>query len=111
MNGPEMFNFTKNSIPKEINSIIKSSNINKNKIKYFILHQASKLILDTLGDSTNIPEKKLFRNLYNFGNTVSSSIPLALYDLFQKKKIRKKDLIVLSGFGVGYSWGSCIYRH
>lgn len=111
MNGPEMFNFAKNNIPKDINSIIKNSNINKNHIKYFILHQASKIILDTLGSELNISKKKLFKNLFNLGNTVSSTIPLALYDLFKQRKIKKKDLLVMSGFGVGYSWGSCIYKH
>ena len=111
MNGPEMFNFAKNSIPNEINLIIKNSRLKKKHIKYFILHQASKLIIDTIGNNLNITKKKLFNNLSNLGNTVSSSIPLALYDLFKKGKIKKNDLIVLSGFGVGYSWGSCIYRH
>jgi 3-oxoacyl-[acyl-carrier-protein] synthase-3 len=111
MNGMEMFNFAKNNIPKEINLIIKNSKLKKEKIKYFILHQASKIILDTLGEKLNIPKIKLFRNLFNLGNTVSSTIPLALYDLFKQKKIKRKDLLVLAGFGVGYSWGSCIYRH
>jgi 3-oxoacyl-[acyl-carrier-protein] synthase-3 len=111
MNGSEMFNFAKNNIPNEINLIIKNSRLKKKHIKYFILHQASKLIIDTLGNNLNIPKKKLFKNLSNLGNTVSSSIPLALYDLFKKEKIKKNDLIVLSGFGAGYSWGSCIYRH
>ncbi len=111
MNGSEMFNFVKNNIPNEINLIIKNSRLKKKHIKYFILHQASKLIVDTLGNNLNIQKKKLFNNLSNIGNTVSSSIPIALYDLFKKGKIKKNDLIVLSGFGVGYSWGSCIYRH
>jgi 3-oxoacyl-[acyl-carrier-protein] synthase III len=111
MNGPEMFNFAKNSVPNEINSIIKKVKLDKKQVKYFIFHQASKLIIDTIGKNLQIPERKLFKNLYNLGNTVSSSIPLALYDLFKKGKVKKKDLIVLSGFGVGYSWGSCVYKH
>ena len=111
MNGSEMFNFSKNSIPKEILDILKKLNIKKNKIDFFVLHQASKLILETIQNKLEIPHKKLFKNIKNLGNTVSSSIPLALYDLFKSNKIKKGNLLLLPGFGIGYSWGTCVHKH
>lgn len=111
MNGSEMYNFATNYVPSEVTKILKKTRINKNQIKYFIFHQASKILLDTIQRKLNIPDKKFLRNLSNHGNTVSSTIPLILFDLIKKKKIKKNDHILLSGFGVGYSWGTCVYRH
>ena len=111
MNGAEMYNFGSSSIPNEINSILNSSKIKKNDIKFYLFHQASKLILDTISRKLNIPEKKIVRNIMKVGNTVSSSIPLLIYDLINKKKLKSNDIILMSGFGVGYSWGSCIYKN
>jgi 3-oxoacyl-[acyl-carrier-protein] synthase-3 len=68
------------------------------------------LILDTLQKSLNIPNEKIFRNLLNIGNTTSSSIPLAIQSIMNQGKLKKNDILLMSGFGVGYSWGTCIYK-
>ena len=68
-------------------------------------------MLETTQNKLEIPQEKLFKNIKNLGNTVSSSIPLALFDLFKRNKIKKGNLLLLSGFGVGYSWGTCVYKH
>lgn len=110
MNGSEMYSFARESVPKEVEKILKDTNINKKNIKFFIFHQASKLILDTLQKSLNIPNEKIFRNLLNIGNTTSSSIPLAIQSIMNQGKLKKNDILLMSGFGVGYSWGTCIYK-
>lgn len=111
MNGSEMYNFATNYVPSEVIKILKKTKLSKNQIKYFIFHQASKILLDSIQRKLNIPTEKFLRNLSDHGNTVSSTIPLILHDLINKKKLKKNDRILLSGFGVGYSWGTCIYKH
>ena len=57
-----------------------------------------------------IDNKKIFSNLKFLGNTVSSTIPFALKEADKKKIIKNNDTLILSGFGVGLSWGSCIIK-
>ena len=59
----------------------------------------------------NLPRKKVFCNYEKIGNTVSSTIPIALRDLLKNKKIKKGDKILLCGFGVGYSMAATIIEY
>ena len=110
MNGSKIFMFTIANIPQNIKKLLKISKIKKEKIKTFFFHQGSKVILNSLKNSLNLPNEKVYNNLRFLGNTVSSTIPFSLKQASTKKKINNNDLIVLSGFGVGLSWGSCIIK-
>ena len=110
MNGSKIFMFTINNIPKNIEKLLKISKLKKENIKIFFFHQGSKVILDNLGKALNLNKTKVFNNLRNLGNTVSSTIPFSLKEASIKKRIKKNDLLLLSGFGVGLSWGSCIIK-
>ena len=73
-------------------------------------HQASKLTLDSLAKALKISNDKIYTNIENIGNTVSSSIPILLKDAMEEKTIKSGDLMVLSGFGVGLSWGTILMK-
>ena len=92
-------------IPKFIEQFLKKNRLKKTSIKYFILHQASKYVCDKIKDKLGLAKKFFLNNYQNYGNTVSSTIPLLLEECIKKKKIKKKDIIILCGFGVGLSWG------
>jgi 3-oxoacyl-[acyl-carrier-protein] synthase-3 len=104
MNGPEIFNFTIEIVPKALHKILALNNISKDSVDYFVLHQANKYILDYLRRKLKINKDKFYINLHNTGNTVSSSIPIALRDCFDQKIIKLGDKVLIFGFGVGYSW-------
>jgi 3-oxoacyl-[acyl-carrier-protein] synthase-3 len=108
MNGSEIFNFTSNSIPPLINKILNKHSLNLDNIDLFVFHQANKFLLNHLRKKLGIPEEKFYIYLENCGNTVSSTIPIALKEAINENKI--KGNILLAGFGVGYSWGSCIIK-
>jgi 3-oxoacyl-[acyl-carrier-protein] synthase-3 len=78
------------------------------QIDLFIFHQASKIALDFLTRMLKIKPEKTFRNIRDIGNTVSASIPIALKDALESGKVSRGDKVLLSGFGVGLSWGSII---
>ena len=105
MNGPKVAIFTIKEIPKFIEQFLKKNRLKKTSIKYFILHRASKYVCDKIKDKLGLPKKFFLNNYQNYGNTVSSTIPLLLEECIKKKKIKKKDIIILCGFGVGLSWG------
>ena len=110
MNGASVFLFTLSVIPGHIKSLLDLEKINKNDVSMFFFHQASKLVIDNLIKKIDLDKNKTFCNFELKGNTVSSTIPIALEEANLQNKIKKNDLLVLSGFGVGLSWGSCIIK-
>lgn len=110
MMGSNIFQFTTYNIPQMFNKILKQNNIKKKEIKKFIFHQASKIVLSRLKDDLKIEDKKFATNYNKIGNTVSSSIPILIKELVKSEKIKKNDLIMLMGFGVGLSASACIIK-
>ena len=108
MNGPEIFTFTLKSVPNLIESVLLKHNIKKENIDLFIFHQANKFMLNHLRKKIKIDQDKFYLFISQVGNTVSSTVPIALYHAINDNKIKKGDKVVLAGFGVGYSWGSTI---
>ncbi|HBS88894.1 MAG: 3-oxoacyl-ACP synthase [Bacteroidetes bacterium GWF2_38_335] len=108
MNGPEIFNFTIDSVPVVIENVLRKNKTEKSLIDHFILHQANKYMLGYLMKKMDLPEDKFYNNLLDTGNTVSSTIPIALKNLHDENKIKSGDKLLLCGFGVGYSWGGAV---
>jgi|WP_315252790.1 3-oxoacyl-[acyl-carrier-protein] synthase-3 len=107
MNGTEIFNFTGEFVPKLIQSILEKSNLAKEDIDLFVFHQANKYMLNHLRKKIKISEEKFFIAMENCGNTVSSTIPIALYEAQKQGRVDSCKNILLAGFGVGYSWAAC----
>lgn len=108
MNGSEIFSFTSEAIPSLINKTLEKNKLDLGNIDLFVLHQANKFILNHLRKKIKIPEDNFYIFLENCGNTVSSTIPIALNEA--KKENRLNGNVLLCGFGVGYSWGSCVIK-
>lgn len=108
MNGTEIFNFTLEAIPPLVNTTIEKNKLGKDDVDLYILHQANKYMLNHLRKKMGIPEEKFYVHMENCGNTVSSTIPIALYEAQKEKTISAQQNVLLAGFGVGYSWGACI---
>jgi 3-oxoacyl-[acyl-carrier-protein] synthase-3 len=110
MNGPEIFNFTIRTIPRTVARLLERANIPLSDVDYFVFHQANKFMLEHLRNKTKIPAEKFCINLESYGNTVSSTIPMALEIALNNKHVLPGQLLMLLGFGVGYSWGGCLTR-
>ena len=102
MNGPEIYNFTSNIIPKFIQDILSNNFLKLDQIDQFILHQANSFLLKLIRKKLAIEEDKFYIDLEDGGNTVSSTIPIALKRY--SKNCNVKQRILLLGFGVGLSW-------
>lgn len=110
MNGPEIFNFTIQSVPKSVDQILTKAGIGLGEIDHFVFHQANHYILEHLRQKIGIPAEKFIIELSETGNTVSASIPIALDQAMAKSRIKPGELILLVGFGVGYSWAATLIR-
>ena len=111
MNGSAVFMFTMRVVPKAVNDLLIKEKYNTEDIDLFVFHQASKLVIDNLKRLLKLPNEKVFENYQLVGNTVSSSIPIALSQAKSAKKIKKGSVVMLVGFGVGLSWGATIIRY
>ncbi len=111
MNGRKVFEFSLETVPVCVKELMKKNKLAIKDIKYFVFHQANQHMLKKIQKHLSIPDEKMFINMKYIGNTVSSSIPIALKDLRDKGDLHKGDLIIMVGFGVGLSWGAVLYKH
>jgi len=110
MDGAKVFMFTMDMVPKCVSFLLDKSGKSIKDIDLFIFHQASQVVMDNIIRRLELPKEKVFINCSDIGNTVSASIPIALKDASDQKLLKKGDLIMLVGFGVGYSWGGCLIQ-
>lgn len=108
MNGGAIFNFTLDIVPDMMKQILEKNSLLKDEIDYYVFHQANKFMLNTIRKVCALPKDKFYVNLEETGNTVSSTILIGLKDCIDKDIIKQGQKIMISGFGVGLSWGGVI---
>lgn len=108
MNGPEIFNFTLRVVPDTVHDILRKAKLRFQDIDLFVFHQANAYMLEHLRKKLNIDEAKFFISMAKSGNTVSSTIPIALADAETSGVLQKGMKVMLLGFGVGLSWGGLV---
>ena len=108
MDGPEIFTFSIQSVPEVIDRLLGKEGLHMEDVDYFVFHQANKYMLEFLRKKMRIPSHKFYNPLSYTGNTVSSSIPIALKQASLYGLISSGQRILLAGFGVGYSWGATL---
>ena len=108
MNGPEIFNFTLKAVPECVSRLLARTTFTLEDIDLFVFHQANQYMLEHLRKKMRIPQDKFLICLGSCGNTVSSTIPIALKDAWQQDRLRDGQRTMLVGFGVGYSWGATL---
>jgi 3-oxoacyl-[acyl-carrier-protein] synthase III len=110
MNGAEIFNFTLRMIPDCVGRLLARTGVQPDEIDLYVFHQANQFMLDHLRKKMKIPPEKFLVWLGHCGNTVSSTIPIALKHAVDEGRLRPGQLVMLVGFGVGYSWGATLLR-
>jgi 3-oxoacyl-[acyl-carrier-protein] synthase-3 len=107
MDGPAVFTFTLDVVPTLLQDVLAKADWNADTVDWYVYHQANALMLNFLAAKSQIPPAKMVLEMGDIGNTVSSSIPIAIQRYVETGKIRPGQRLVLLGFGVGYSWGAC----
>ena len=110
MNGSEIFTFTLRTVPESVQTLLQRSHKNLEDIDLFVFHQANQYMLEHLRKKLKLPPEKFCMAMRDCGNTVSSTIPIALKHALEEGKLRPGNLAMLVGFGVGYSWGATLIR-
>jgi 3-oxoacyl-[acyl-carrier-protein] synthase-3 len=110
MNGSAIFNFTLDTIPVLVQQTLEKNYLSADNIDYYIFHQANKFMLNTIRKVCSIPKDKFYINLEETGNTVSSTILIGLKDCLTTGLIKPNMSVLITGFGVGLSWGGCVLK-
>ncbi|MEI7671681.1 MAG: ketoacyl-ACP synthase III [Deltaproteobacteria bacterium] len=110
MNGPAIVAFTLQTVPTAIQQILEKSGLSLDHVDRIVFHQANAFILEALRKKAGIPSEKFIYALRDFGNTVSSTIPIALVEAESAGNLKPGMRVLLVGFGVGFSWGACLIR-
>lgn len=110
MNGQEVFKFALKTVPECVEEVLKKGNIEKEKVKYYVLHQANRRILSGVAKKLGETEEKFPMNIEKYGNTSAASIPILLDEMNEKGKLKEGDILVLAGFGAGLTWGSTLLQ-
>jgi 3-oxoacyl-[acyl-carrier-protein] synthase-3 len=107
MKGRGVFNFVMSSVPQSLDRALERNRLGLDDITWFALHQGSLYMLRQLAKTVGIPADRLLTNISRYGNTVSSTIPLLLQEKFAGPSPLNGH-VLMSGFGVGLSWGSLV---
>lgn len=110
MNGSAIFNFTLEAVPAMMKDILTKNNMKSDDVDYYVFHQANKFMLNTIRKVCILPKEKFFVNLEETGNTVSATVMIGLKQSLEAETIHKGMKVMVTGFGVGLSWGGTILK-
>lgn len=108
LNGPEVFSFSLRQVPPLVKATLEYSQLSSSQIDHFVMHQANKLMLDQIRRKIGADADRYIIDLYNYGNTSSASIPLAICSSLGDAFTTGQKKLLLCGFGVGWSWASLV---
>jgi 3-oxoacyl-[acyl-carrier-protein] synthase-3 len=108
MDGAAVFEFTITDVPRDIKNTVKRAQTTFEDVDYVVYHQANKFITDHFSKKLKIPRDKIIYSLHKFGNTSSFSIPLTIVSELNSHLNGAKKKMLMSGFGVGLSWGTVV---
>jgi 3-oxoacyl-[acyl-carrier-protein] synthase III len=106
MNGREVFKFATRVLVASAQAVLEKCEVSVDEIDVYVPHQANVRIMDHAAAKLGIPREKMVVNVDRYGNTSSGSIPLALADAQRDGRLRKGDLMLMTGMGAGLTWGS-----
>lgn len=109
LNGVDVFNFSLREVKPNIEQLLKFSEMEIDSVDFLVMHQANLFMNESVRKKMKFPKEKVPYSISKFGNTSSASIPLTIVSELSNDILNNKYML-LSGFGVGFSWGSCLIK-
>lgn len=108
MNGRSVITFAQDVVPKMLKKILETAHLKREEVDYYVFHQANRFMLESIQHKCKLNGMHFWNKPDHYGNTVSSTIPLALEELLQSADAATLRKVVSIGFGVGLSWAGCL---
>lgn len=108
MDGPAILNYSLDSIPQLVEDVLGKNHVTMDDIDLHVYHQANTFLANLERRKLRIPEEKYYCNIENFGNTVSSTIPIALCEALKEGRIKQGSKVLSVAQGLGYTWGGMV---
>ena len=108
MDGPAILNYSLDSIPQLVADVLEKNGVTMEDIDLHVYHQANTFLANLERRKLRIPEEKYYCNIENFGNTISSTIPIALCEAIKEGRIQKNTKVLSVAQGLGYTWGGMV---
>lgn len=108
LDGPKVLSFSINRVPPAVERLLGYAGVIKEDVDYFIFHQANKMINETIRKKLALPPEKVPSTLKDFGNTSGASLPVTMTARIREALQGGKNTLLLSGFGIGLSWGTAL---
>lgn len=108
LDGPAVLSFSTQRVPPAVQRLMEYAQMDKEKIDYFVFHQANRMINETIRKKLDLPVDKVPSTLHDLGNTSGASLPVTMTARLYEALAQGNHRILLGGFGIGLSWGSAI---
>ncbi len=111
MNGNFVFKHAVTRFPESLQEALAKAGKTIDDLDVFIPHQANIRIAEFVQKLLKLPDEKVFINIQKYGNTTAASIPIALAEAIEQGRVKKGDLVCLTAFGSGFTWGSVLFEY
>ena len=108
MDGQEVYKFAVTAVPASIQKVLDEAGLEAGDIKYFLLHQANIRIIQSVAKRLKVDQDKFPICLDHCGNMSAATVPVLLDEVNRKGMLQKGDKVIMSGFGGGLTWGTCL---
>lgn len=110
MDGPELLQFALRVIPKAVQDLLEKAGVTHSDVDFYLMHQATRYLLDHVRDRMELSPEEFPVELADYGNTVSCTLPILIDTMRSERRLTPGRQSVMVGFGVGLSWGVCLWR-
>jgi 3-oxoacyl-[acyl-carrier-protein] synthase-3 len=110
MDGREVFRHAVVRMPESVRAVLRTTGLTLDQVKLVIPHQANLRISEMIQKDLGLRDDQVYNNIMTRGNTTAATIPIALDECVRAGRLDRGDLLVLTAFGSGFMWGSCITR-
>lgn len=110
MDGREVFRHAVVRMPESVRAVLGATGLTLDQVKLVIPHQANLRISEMIQKDLGLRDDQVYNNIMTYGNTTAATIPIALDECVRAGRLQPGDLLVMTAFGAGFMWGSCLVR-
>jgi 3-oxoacyl-[acyl-carrier-protein] synthase-3 len=110
MEGREVFKHATTKMPESVQLALRTNGLSTADVKLLIPHQANLRISEMVQKQLGLRDDQVYNNIQDYGNTTAASIPIALHEALEQGRLGRGDLLMLTAFGSGFTWGSAAIR-